>query len=82
MQHAKRMEECIFADVVEKVQFLTTSQRKYLQEILSGQKKVSPASRKKLLKKSFGIWADRDDIKNSTEYVNKIRKGWVSRLVG
>ena len=81
MQHAKRMEECIFADVVEKVQLLTTSQRKYLQEILSGPKKLSPASRKKLLKKSSGVWADRDDIKNSTEYVNKIRKGWVSRLV-
>src|SRR3972149_2168976 len=33
-------------------------------------------TRKKLLKKSFGIWANRKDIKSSVEYVDDIRKGW------
>ena len=81
MKHTKRLEENIFADVVEKLVSLTVSQRKYLHEILS-EKKLSVASKKKLLKKSYGVWVDRREIKNSIEYVNEIRKGWVSRLTG
>ena len=80
MQHAKRIEEDIFADVIEKIQFLTTSQQKFLQEMLSRHKKVSTASKKKLLKKSFGVWIGRKDIKDSIEYVDKMRKGWEYRL--
>ena len=48
--------------------------------MLSGREKVSTVSKKKLLKKSFGIWADREDIKGSIEYVDTIREGWKSRL--
>jgi hypothetical protein len=48
--------------------------------MLSGREKVSTVSKKKLLKKSFGIWADREDIKGSIEYVDNIREGWKSRL--
>ncbi len=80
MQHARRTKKDIFTDVIEKIQFLTPSQQRFLQEILSHPEKVSIASKKKLLKKSFGIWADRKDIKESTEYVNDIRKGWQARL--
>lgn len=82
MKNTKRLEENIFADVVEKLQSLTVSQRKYLHETLSDKKKLSVASKKKLLKKSYGVWVDRREIKNSIEYVNEIRKGWVSRLTG
>ncbi|MBI2471144.1 MAG: hypothetical protein HYV59_07870 [Planctomycetes bacterium] len=82
MKHTKRFEENIFADVIEKLQLLTVSQRKYLHEILSDKKKLSVASKKKLLKKSYGVWAERREIKTSIEYVNEIRKSWVSRLVG
>ena len=82
MKHTKRLEENIFADVVEKLPSLTVSQRKYLHEILSDKKKLSVASKKKLLKKSYGVWVDRREIKNSVEYVNEIRKGWGSRLTG
>jgi len=46
MKHTKRLEENIFADVVEKLQSLTVSQRKYLHEILSDKKKLSVASKK------------------------------------
>lgn len=82
MKHTKRLEENIFADVVEKLSSLTVSQRKYLHEILSDKKKLPVVSKKKLLKKSYGVWEDKREIQNSVEYVNEIRKGWESRLIG
>lgn len=80
MRHARAMEKGIFADVIEKIEMLTVSQQKFLQEMLASREKVSTVSRKKLLKKSFGVWADRKDIKGSIEYVDDIREGWGSRL--
>ncbi|MBU1262605.1 hypothetical protein KKG61_04005 [bacterium] len=80
MGHTRVMEKEIFADVIEKIQMLTLSQQKFLQEMMANSEKISTISRKKLLKKSFGIWADRKDIKDSIEYVNNIRKDWGSRL--
>lgn len=80
MGHAKAIEKDIFADVIEKIHMLTASQQRFLQEMLSSREKVSLTSKKKLLKKSFGAWADREDIKGSIEYVDEIRKGWESRL--
>lgn len=44
----------------------------------SGEKKyncLSVASKKKLLKKSYGVRVDRHETKNSIEYVNEIHKG-------
>lgn len=70
----------IFADVIKKIQALTVSQQKFLQEMLAGREKVSTLSKRNLLKKSFGIWVDRKDIKSSIEYVDNIREGWKSRL--
>lgn len=80
MGHARAMEKDIFADVIEKIHSLTESQQRFLQEMLAGREKVSAVSKKKLLKKSFGIWADRKDIKDSIEYVDELRQGWESRL--
>ncbi len=80
MGHTRVIEKDIFADVIEKIQMLTVSQQKFLQEMLAGREKVSTVSKKKLLKKSFGIWADRKDIKGSIEYVDEVREGWGSRL--
>lgn len=78
MEH---IEKNIFVEVMEKIQLLTVSQQKFLYEILVGQEKVSTAvSKKKLLKKSFGAWAKRKDIKDSVEYVNEMRGKWKSRL--
>ncbi|GFP33664.1 hypothetical protein HKBW3S42_02001, partial [Candidatus Hakubella thermalkaliphila] len=68
MGHTRVTEKDIFADVIEKIQMLTVSQQKFLQEMLAGREKVSTISKKKLLKKSFGIWVDRKDIKGSIEY--------------
>ncbi|MDO8446475.1 MAG: hypothetical protein Q7T53_10315 [Deltaproteobacteria bacterium] len=80
MGHARAMEKDIFVDVIEKIQSLTESQQRFLQDMLAGREKVSAVPKKKLLKKSFGIWADRKDIKNSIEYVDELRQGWESRL--
>jgi len=80
MGHTRTMEKDIFADVIEKIQSLTESQQRFLQEMLAGHEKVTAVSKKKLLRKSFGVWANRKDIKNSIEYVDDIRKGWESRL--
>ena len=78
MEH---IEKNTFTEVIKKIQLLTISQQKFLYEILVGHEKVSTAvSKKKLLKKSFGVWADRKDIKNSVECVNEIRENWESRL--
>lgn len=80
MYHTRQMGEDIFADVIEKVRSLTISQQKFLQEMLTRHEKLSTASKKKLLKKSFGVWAGRKDIKDSIGYVKEMRKGWESRL--
>jgi hypothetical protein len=69
VQNTKQREEDIFADVLEKIQTLTASQQKFLQEILSRHEKISALPKKSLLKKSFGIWAGRKDIKGSIEYI-------------
>lgn len=76
MGHARTMEKDIFADVIEKVQSLTESQQRFLQEMLAGREKVAAVPKKTLLRKSFGIWAGRTDIKGGIEYVDEIRKGW------
>ncbi len=80
MKHARAIEKDIFADVIEKIHMLTASQQGFLQEMLASREKVSVTSQRKLLKKSFGAWADRADIKGGIEYVDEIRKGWESRL--
>ncbi|MBI3755236.1 MAG: hypothetical protein HY265_03635 [Deltaproteobacteria bacterium] len=57
------------------IKLLTASQQKFLHEMLAVHEKVSTTAYKKsLLKKSFGIWADRKDIKTGVEYVNEIRE--------
>jgi len=74
MEHTKHMRKDILAEVIEKIQYLTVSQQKFLHEMLVGHEKVSTAvSKKRLLKKSFGIWANRKDI-------NEMREKWESRL--
>ncbi len=80
MGHAKAIRQDIFADIIEKIQMLTLSQQKFLHEMLAGREKVATVSKKKLLRESFGIWTDRKDVKDSIEYVDKIRKDWGSRL--
>lgn len=47
------MEKDIFAEVMKNIQFLTTSQQKFLQEMLVSREKVSAVSKKKILKKKF-----------------------------
>lgn len=80
MQQVKRAKENNFTDVIKKIQRLTSSQRKLVADMLKHREKVSKASKKKLLQKSFGIWADRQDIGDSREYVSRLRKSWDTRL--
>ena len=80
MQQLKRTKEDYFTDVVEKIQQLTSSQQRLIADMLAHREKVSKAAKKKLLQKSFGIWADRKDIGDSREYVDTLRKSWSTRL--
>ena len=80
MQKAKHIELDIFSDVMGKIKMLTDSQRRYIQEMISLREKKVPATRIKLHRKSYGVWAGRQDIKDSVEYVDSLRKGWTSRI--
>ncbi len=40
MRHTRTRGNGIFADVIEKIQMLTVSQQKFLQEMLAGREKV------------------------------------------
>ena len=76
MGYARSIAKNTFVEIIEKIKLLTESQQRFLQEMLASRERVTPVSKKKLLKKSFGIWADRKDIKESIEYVEEIRSGW------
>lgn len=66
--------------VIKAIEGMTSSQQRFIQKMLS-QRKQSPALlEKRILKKSFGLWADRGDIKSSTDCVNQLRGEWQSRL--
>lgn len=81
MEHAKHIGRDILAEVLKKIKLMTASQQKFLHEMLAAHEKASTAaSKKNFLKKSFGIWADRKDIKDSAEYVNEMRAKWECRL--
>jgi hypothetical protein len=71
-----------FLDVIKKIEGMSSSQKRFIQEMLSQRKQVGAVLKKRILKKSFGLWADRGDIKSSTAYVNQLRGEWQSRLEG
>lgn len=79
-QHQKQSEPDNFAAVIKKIKSLTASQQKFIQEMLQQGKKAKHISTMKALQKSFGVWADRKDMKDSIEYVDTIRKSWASRV--
>ncbi|MFA4910270.1 MAG: hypothetical protein WC649_04425 [Desulfobacteria bacterium] len=80
MQSAELIQGEKFVDILKKIERLTPSQQRFIQEMLSQRKKVTTLPKKRILKKSFGLWADRGDIKSSTEYVDQLRSEWESRL--
>ena len=80
MQTAELIQGEKFVDILKKIESLTSSQQRFIQEMLSQRKKVTTLPKKRILKKSFGLWADRGDIKSSTEYVDQLRSEWESRL--
>jgi len=80
MQKAEAIQGEKFLDVLKKIEDLSSSQQRFIQDILSRRKKSPQLSKKRILKKSFGLWADREDIKSSTDYVTQLRSEWESRL--
>ena len=80
MHTGKNIERENFIEVIEKLHQLTSSQQRFIKEMLLQPEKKIALSKKKLLKKSFGVWAGRRDINNSIEYVDHLRAGWDSRL--
>jgi len=69
-----------FVQIIRDIELLTSSQKKFIQDMLLQRTKVHKTSGKKILRKSFGLWADRSDITHSQEYVNTLRKGWQARV--
>ena len=82
MQRTEAIQGENFLDVIKKIEGMTSSQQRFLQEMLSQRKQVPTLPKKRILRKSFGLWADRGDIKSSTDYVNQLRGEWQSRLEG
>jgi len=80
MQKAEAIQGEKFLDVLKKIDDLSSSQQRFIQDILSRRKKSPRLSKKSILKKSFGLWADREDMKSSTDYVTQLRSEWESRL--
>jgi hypothetical protein len=79
MQKTGTAQEEKFVEVIKGLTRLTSSQQKFIQDFLSQRAKVTKLAKKQILKKSFGLWADRDDIKNSRDFVNQLRMGWETR---
>jgi len=82
MQRTEAIEGENFLDVIKKIDGMTSSQQRFIQEMLSHRKKTPALPKREILKKSFGLWADRGDIKSSADYVNQLRGEWQSRLEG
>ncbi len=80
MQNAATLQGEKFIEIIKNIERLTYSQQKFIQDMLSQRTKVHKTSGKKILRKSFGLWADRSDITDSQEYVNALRKGWQARV--
>ena len=80
MHTGKNIERENFIEIIEKLHRLTSSQQRFIKEMLLQPEKKIALSKKKLLKKSFGVWAGRRNINNSIEYVDHIRAGWDARL--
>jgi len=80
MQKAEAIQGEKFLDVLKKIEDLSSSQQRFIQDVLSRRKKSPQLSKKRILKKSFGLWADREDMKSSTDYVTQLRSEWESRL--
>jgi hypothetical protein len=69
-------------DVIKMIEGMTSFQQLFIEEMLSQGKKAPALPKKRILKKSFRLWADREDIKSSADYVNQLRGEWQSRLEG
>lgn len=80
MQKAGRSKKKNFLMFLKKIESMTASQRRFIQEMLSRPRKAVTLPKKRILKKSFGLWADRDDIKSSTEHVTRLRSEWGAQL--
>ena len=80
MQNAATRQGEKFIEIIRDIERLSASQQKFIQDMLSRRTKVHKTSGKTILRKSFGLWADRTDISDSQNYVNNLRKGWQARV--
>lgn len=82
MQRTDAIQGEKFLAVIKQIEGMTSSQQRFIQEMLSQRKQAPVLPKKRILKKSFGLWADRGDIKSSADCVNQLRGEWQSRLEG
>lgn len=69
-----------FIEIIKVIERLSSSQQKFIQDMLSRRTKVHKTAGRSILRKSFGLWADRNDISSSQDYVSNLRKAWQSRV--
>jgi hypothetical protein len=62
MQNATTFQGEKFIEIIKDIERLSSSQQKFIQDMLSRRTKVHKTSGKTILRKSFRLWADRNDI--------------------
>jgi hypothetical protein len=80
MQNTAALQGEKLIEIIRDIERLTSSQQKFIQDMPSLRKKVHKTSGKRVLRRSFGLWADRKDIVRGQDYVNSLRKGWQARI--
>lgn len=80
MQNTDAFQGEKFIEIIKGIERLSSSQQKFIQDMLSRRMKVRKTSGRSILRKSFGLWADRNDISSSKDYVSNLRKAWQSRV--
>lgn len=66
-------------EIVSAIDRLSLQERKTSEQALH-RRSSGKNSTKRVLRQTFGLWSDREDITDSVEYVNDLRGSWSKRL--
>ena len=75
MQNSVTLQGDKFIKIVKEIERLTSSQQKFIHNMMSQQRQINKSAGEQILRKSFGLWADRSDLADSQEFVNNLRNG-------
>jgi len=80
MQNAATSQGEKFVEIIRGIEQLSSSQQKFIQDMLSRRTKIQRRTGESVLRKSFGLWAGRSDISDSRQSVKDLRKAWQARV--